>query len=148
MGKYSKEIRNLKLTSKNKKCYICEKYENITELHHLVKVSDISKYMDKFEEDNILTNSLRGVYLCPNHHTLLHKLISEKYYDYTHSLTKEEIKKYYALLQYTKELYTDIYDYINSTKYETTLDILKLKVRLDQVCIELEARFKKTIKID
>lgn len=138
MGKYSKGIRKLKFTCNNKRCYICDNYEHITELHHLVKVSDISKYIDKVEEDNIINRVLRGVYLCPNHHTLLHKLMSKKYLDVIFDLSTNEVQQYYILLEYTKQLYVSIYEYINNQKSETTFDILKLKVHINQVCSMLK----------
>lgn len=109
MDGYTKFIRQIKINGLNsqKGCYICNKYESICELHHLVEVSYISKVVKAFP-DTQLYEMIKGIWLCPNHHTIFHKLLCNNSYETLVILDDEEIEKYERLYEFSLELYNNL----------------------------------------
>ncbi len=74
-------LRTLKYTLRSKdtrptdkRCYVCCRYDQITEYHHVVTVAEVAHCcMNGLLNINNI-KPIPGVYLCPNHHTILHKL--------------------------------------------------------------------------
>ena len=65
----SNEIRK-KRTKERHPCFVCNKHESITEVHHIIQLKDISNFFNIGIIDEI-TNPL--VHLCPNCHSYTHK---------------------------------------------------------------------------
>lgn len=57
----------------SKACHVCGKFDSISELHHLVSVSSIRKMLEQAGTKQVACEiRYQVVYLCPNHHALLH----------------------------------------------------------------------------
>lgn len=54
-------------------CYICDKWKEISHFHHVIGVSELTNW--SYHED-VLWNffPITVVWLCPNHHALVHRL--------------------------------------------------------------------------
>jgi len=52
-------------------CFICQRFEAVTEAHHVVRLAD--QYDRGFEDPDH-----EHVWLCPTHHALLHLLLAER----------------------------------------------------------------------
>ena len=79
-------------------CYICNKFSNIIEQHHLVLISSVEKpLLEVIKHDsqygylNKLHQIMQTVYLCPNHHRIYHKLLSKEYLLANRYLKKKEL---------------------------------------------------------
>lgn len=132
MNKYSGIIRKIRLEKQNnnKECIICDKYKEITELHHLVEVADLGKAIKLLSVASHVEELIKGVWICPNHHAIYHKLLSlsDNNMELLLRLGKKEIKKYQEIYEFCLELYKDLQKYVflaeeNMTKKETERDI-------------------------
>lgn len=149
MGKYSKGIRKLKISKNKKDCYICDKYKCITELHHIVRVADISEHMDSYiRDDETLLKLMQGVWLCPNHHTILHKLLSKKYLEVIFDLDELELSKYRQLLTFSKELYDTLPEYTYDETGHVKKDFLRIRYQLDMAIYMIEELIKRLSKVN
>lgn len=101
------------------KCYICDKYEYIAELHHLVTISDINRIATDIKNNKLkefnncieqLNEIVEAIWLCPNHHTIYHRLLSKQYVQFALMLSIDERKKYSKLFEYAINLYQKIID--------------------------------------
>lgn len=138
-----KIVKRLKTNSKDRKdCYVCDKYNYITELHHLITMSDINKILLEIKcskkinfEDyfNSLNEVVEGIYLCPNHHTLYHKLLSKEYVEIILMLSNAERKKYSELFKYVKKKYEVIIDSLRNIELERSIikQMTKEKIKIE-----------------
>ena len=86
--------------TKKEPCFICGKHQYICEQHHLNPQKNIKEDIELYGEYRSLL-----IWLCPNHHTYIHKLI----YKYKHSLEEcicihEAFKNEQEMNQYIKLL--------------------------------------------
>lgn len=128
MKQINEEIRKIKFKERQN-CYICDRYKDITEAHHLIEVSDISKYIEIIQSDIQFYESLRGVWLCPNHHTIYHKIYSNKGGKICTELNEREKDDYINLYKYAQTEYNKLTQEIeNSLKISNKDKALKYEV--------------------
>lgn len=139
MGEYSKGIRKIKISKDKDDCYICNQYKYITELHHIVRVADISEHLDTYvKDDETLLSLLKGVWLCPNHHTILHKLLSKNYLEVIFKLNEVELIRYHNLLTFSKKLYDSLPRYTYDEKGKVKKEFLQIRCQIDMTIQILE----------
>lgn len=90
-------------------CYICEKHQPISHLHHVIPVSQMATLLTRagcgLEAQAHLT--VRVVWLCPNHHAIWHKING----------TPQEIVPY--LISQLSEKERDAYEQLQRVERET-----------------------------
>lgn len=60
-------------SSPRQPCFICGKYQSITHQHHVVYVSELAQLAIDYDYPWYLL-PIRGVWLCPNHHAIVHAI--------------------------------------------------------------------------
>lgn len=85
-------------------CFVCGTHRHISESHHIVELAQ--QY-----DLGYLNPNQDFIWLCPNHHAIVHLLISERYKPWTvPDSTEEEIFAYYTILnQRFERLYENKY---------------------------------------
>lgn len=68
-------LNNPKKSKNGEPCYVCSKHAEITELHHVVSVSELTKLLNNKDLD-LEELETPVVWLCPNCHAYLHKIKS------------------------------------------------------------------------
>lgn len=80
-----KQIRSWDKDSQPCDCFICGQYKVVAELHHVVPVRELA---EKIVIDRQQLKTVAYVWLCPNHHRLVHlferleRLPTDKKYNY------------------------------------------------------------------
>lgn len=139
----AKIVKRVKYNKSDKeKCYICNKYEYITELHHLVTISDINSILSEIKEQEAnldscyskLNEIVEGIYLCPNHHTLYHKLLSKEYIQIVLILSSEERERYLNCFEKAKDIYVKIINVLKNYNLRNGVlrNIIKQKNKIQQ----------------
>src|SRR5580765_449850 len=67
----SKKIRQITIRGAKEPCYVCGKYIEISHLHHIVPVEELTVivvYFGLYDENLYIPT----VWLCPNHHAIHH----------------------------------------------------------------------------
>lgn len=90
-------------------CFICGKHKTITELHHVLPLSECSKMMNKL---NVKTIFIPVVWLCPNCHAYAHAIKNARCYKIVDSvvdgsLSKEEFKRFREIQQLEEEAFVE-----------------------------------------
>ncbi len=139
MKRINAEIRRIKFKERQN-CYICDRYKDIAEAHHLIEVSDIGKYIEIIQDDFQFYKSLKGVWLCPNHHTIYHKIYSNKGGKICVELDEKERDGYMNLYKYAQTEYKKLIEGIENSfkisdeekalKYEV---ISRIKKKIDKI---------------
>lgn len=68
-------LRNSFPRLKPQPCMVCGKYRSIAHMHHVIPISEMAEYLEKYNVDvfEAVHLNLTVVWLCPNHHALWHK---------------------------------------------------------------------------
>ena len=126
MGRYSKIIREMKFEKiENNNCCICNKYGDISEKHHIIPVSTLSKVYDIVHDESIFYKFNKAIMLCPNHHSIYHKIMSRNN-KVLGNLTVEEIEYYRILVNKNIDFHT----YISKELYNNS----KSAIQIEQMC--------------
>lgn len=92
-----KRIRQITPKEEKQPCFICGKYKAITELHHLIPVSEMARFVI---EHKLFTTPLYipTAWLCPNHHAIWHAIKGTQSHNALLALSvdmpEEELKRY------------------------------------------------------
>lgn len=147
-------IKRINTKNLNKKdCYICNRYGYIAELHHLITISDINKmlYMieqysdldikDYFEE---LNSIIEGIWLCPNHHLIYHKLLSKQSVQIALMISENEKEKYNKLFEHVKYLYEKLIQNMKDKSVDRRIivQLIRKKIRIEEVIVILQEMLK------
>lgn len=97
-------------------CHVCGKNDYITELHHVIPIREIAKYINEFDVP-LYKVKTPIVWLCPNCHSYLHAydrisrsvIIQMAQFGYD----RESIKRLIGLIELRDESITEILDLIN-----------------------------------
>lgn len=141
MWEYKRTLRSIKFNCINYgNCYICNKFSNIVEQHHLLLISSADKpIFEVIKNDsqygylNKLHQIMQTVYLCPNHHRIFHKLLSKEDFTTSTYLEEKELKLYIKLLNISFKSYKILYEYL--IRIKASQDIC-LKINKDKLKIE------------
>jgi len=87
----SKKIRQITIRGAKEPCYVCGKYIEISHLHHIVPVEELTVivvYFGLYDENLYIPT----VWLCPNHHAIHHYMMDKN--NSVADLTLEEMDRY------------------------------------------------------
>ena len=68
----------MRYKSEKESCFVCGKYKEIAELHHIVTVKELSELIVRYEAYDVELY-MPHVWLCPNHHRIIHALLKSNY---------------------------------------------------------------------
>ena len=121
----AKEIR--RTTKADGNCYICD--EEVTETHHIVKVSVLTGIVLKFNAE-INKLLIPVVALCPTHHTKLHILAEDRKGECNiNDYEKARYEEIIDMADYMNdEEYSDVYNYAVDRMKDMVLNNLEREV--------------------
>lgn len=97
-----KRLREITPAKTREACFVCGRYKAITHLHHLVTVSEMADFIIRHSLYSVRVY-LPTVWLCPNHHAILHAIYSNKStddkVDALRELSEGERMKYHEIEQ-------------------------------------------------
>lgn len=145
-----KIIKRIKVNNiERKPCHICNQYVYITQLHHLITYSESNKLLLKIRSNrknefeyyfNTLNEIMEGIWLCPNHHSIYHKLLSKQYIEVILMLSNNDREKYLKLFEYSKFIHERVISSLLSNNIENDIvrQIIKEKIRIEETLIMLQ----------
>lgn len=85
-------------------CWVCGRYKHITQMHHVIPVSKAAKTIAEIGADKLdLVSATTCIWLCPNHHTILHAIKRGNYVPFG-ECDENEVKQYQKIEQLEKDV--------------------------------------------
>lgn len=103
-------VRSRKVNGEKQHCFICHRYQSITEIHHLFPVGELVQLLTTYPSiATEILNSIHLAWLCPNHHAIYHLVATSKQKETPRSfaafqeLSLDEQSRFLELLNFHKD---------------------------------------------